>query len=159
MLLSDVFTTSGFQGRAATTLLQALVGRGANDILLELGSLHRSCVWDDVLLRFDPVFGSTEVVPGWQSLVDLPATPALPSTPIPGLNPPDLSSAASATNGVQGRAAALGSSTTLVAQVPKKDGPKEQNARALKHLASQIPTVMASFFQGWSSGRLYLTFA
>lgn len=152
MLLSDVFTTSGYQGRASSTLLQALVGPGASGILLELGSLHRTCVWDNILLKSDPVFSSVESMTGglfaWSSLVDPQIAPTLPSTPVPGSTLTEPTSATSVANGVQAQAGTTTSSILPIVQAPKKEGPKEQNARALKYLAGQIPNALASFFQG-----------
>ncbi|KAJ3553706.1 hypothetical protein NM688_g3471 [Phlebia brevispora] len=52
MLLSDIYSTAGYaQGRASATLLQALTGPEAGNLVSELGSLHRSCLWENILLK------------------------------------------------------------------------------------------------------------
>lgn len=52
MLLSDIYSTAGYaQGRASATLLQALTSPEAGNIVQELGSLHRSCLWENILLK------------------------------------------------------------------------------------------------------------
>ena len=52
MLLSDIYSTAGYaQGRASVTLLEALTRPEAGDIVSELGSLHRSCMWENIQLK------------------------------------------------------------------------------------------------------------
>ncbi|KAI1785481.1 hypothetical protein LXA43DRAFT_1115856 [Ganoderma leucocontextum] len=50
-LLSDIYATAGYShGRATQTLLQSLLGRTPNP-LQELGSLHRACVWENIVFK------------------------------------------------------------------------------------------------------------
>lgn len=151
MLLSDVFTTSGFQGRASGTLLNALIGPESKGILLELGSLHRACIWDGVRIKAHPVYGPIDPIPasnGWSTSFESMIMPALPFTPIPGAGQTEPTSATSATNGVQGQTAALGGSGAPSTPVAKKDGSMHQNVRALKHYVLYVPHVLSNFFQG-----------
>lgn len=146
MLLSDVFTTSGYQGRATASLLQALTARNATNVLPELGALHRACTWVNVLVKSHPVFGSVDVTP----IPDL--LQALESRLTPSPSRQDDAPAGNSANGASGSDApgassSAGTSSTL-GEPKKEDGPKEQNAKALKHLSTQIPSTLSSFFQG-----------
>lgn len=153
MLLSDIYATAGYQGRAPATLLQVLVNKNANNVLVNLGALHRSCVWDNILLKADPIFGSAA------NSFNLEGWPSLEPQIISGLVTPNLVGSSQAdgvapnsANGVQtdgpnASSAAAPSSTTP--QEPKnEEGVAERNAKALKHISNQIPTCLVTFFQG-----------
>lgn len=58
---------------------------------------------------------------------------------------PATANGANGANGVQGE---LSYTSTLKPNASKDNDPKKQNAQILKHLASQIPTSLAPFFQG-----------
>ncbi|TCD71204.1 hypothetical protein EIP91_011682 [Steccherinum ochraceum] len=144
MLLSDVFTTSGYQGRATASLLQALLAQSAHDVLPELGALHRACTWSNVLVKSHPVFSAVDVTAAPDLLQALESR----LSPVAG-NQADDAPAASATNGAQGQVpVAFGSNVASASPSAKKeDGPREQNAKGLKHLSTQIPSTLSSFFQ------------
>ncbi|KAL4252810.1 UPL family protein [Abortiporus biennis] len=155
MLLSDIYATAGYQGRATATLLQALVGKNANNLLLELGALHRACAWDNILLKSDPTFSSLFTSPnleGWP----VAGSSTMPSgliTPV-AHTPAHIDGAATpAANGVpvDGSTAAPATVTPTAISVslePKKEeGAKERNAKALKHISNQIPNALLSLFQ------------
>ena len=144
MLLGDIFATAGFsQGRALSTLLQSVTGRGAGNILLGLGSLHRASIWEDSMLKADMLSGSA----GIGNKVRTPEV-ILAETPVPvasGATTPGAPTGVVAQNGSQAE-----SSVTLTpktAQSEKATSPRETNIKALKHLASQLPNGLAPFFQ------------
>ena len=147
MLLSDVFTTSAYQGRATASLLQALLARSAQNVLPDLGALHRACTWVNVLVKSHPVLGTVDVT----AVPDL--LQALESRLSPGASPIQTDDAPTASvangNGTQTQTAP-GADPSAAASISenKEDGPREQNAKALKHLSTQIPNTLSSFFQG-----------
>ncbi|TDL26261.1 hypothetical protein BD410DRAFT_895667 [Rickenella mellea] len=138
-MLSDVYTSAGYtHGRGAVGLLPALSGPGSANILEDLGALHRACLWENILLKT-----------GLSTKADATAAATTPSA---GAQPP---------------AEVTGVSSESLEQTPlqppsaiqkedsaKLDGPSECNARALKHVASQIPTSLAPLFQ--SVARMFM---
>ncbi|CAL1707508.1 unnamed protein product [Somion occarium] len=146
MLLSDIYATAGYQGRATVTLLQHLVSSDAKNILINLGSLHRECVWDNVILKTHPVFSTVDVPPNPDSLHS--AASALLTS-----GPAQLNSGAgsSSANGLEEASSDTPASTLLADRSQKKakkeDSPTEQNAKALKHLSTQVPNALTNFFQ------------
>ncbi|KAI0699215.1 hypothetical protein BC835DRAFT_1412679 [Cytidiella melzeri] len=146
MLLSDILATAGYaQGRATITLLQALCGRSANNVLLSLGSLHRSCIWENTVLKNDE---SSDASEGARSLqADLASADHTDGVST-------IVASSSEANGTQG--AESSSSPTPKPESRSKDKlPKECNIKALKHVASQFPHALAPFFQ--SVARLFQT--
>jgi E3 ubiquitin-protein ligase HUWE1 len=142
MLLSDILATAGYtQGRATVTLLQALCGRSSNNVLLSLGSLHRSCLWENIVLKGDESPGSPDAATGLPSSVS-------PTDMSTLLSPAPVTAAASSE--VNGTQSAESSSATPKpeSRTSKHKDPKECNIRALKHLASQLPYALAPFYQG-----------
>ena len=110
-------------------------------MLTQLGALHRACVWENIALN--------------TSLASQGLGAAARPVPSSSLNDSGVGqlsnssgnsghAASSVTNGVQYEIL-----TPSDQQGPTKDdSPKERNAKALKHLASQIPSSLAPFFQG-----------
>ncbi|EKM54444.1 uncharacterized protein PHACADRAFT_174950 [Phanerochaete carnosa HHB-10118-sp] len=146
MLLSDIFATAGYsQGRALATLLQSVTGTGTGDILLGLGSLHRSSIWENVMLKEKMTIRpeDKQQTPEAFAPVETPmsvsseATTPGPSTTANGSQPENSATA------------------TPKPEHPTKKDPKEMNMRALRHLASQLPNSLAPFFQ--SVVRLFQT--
>ncbi|KAH8107868.1 hypothetical protein BXZ70DRAFT_1014411, partial [Cristinia sonorae] len=141
MLLSDIFTTSGYQGHAAASLLVSLTADSAKQVVSDLGALHRACIWDNVLVKAHPVFGA----------VDVPAVPdllqALESRLSPTGTANDDATAAGTANGAQSQPTSSATPLVSLPQPKKEEGPREQNVKALKHLSNQIPTTLSSFFQ------------
>ncbi len=150
MLLSDILATAGYaQGRATVTLLQALCGPSANNVLLSLGSLHRSCLWENIVLKTDET-PETLATPREPHTV-LPAAEA--QSVLPSAEPSAASSRVAtplpATGAANGAQEAESSSPTPKPESSssKAKDPKESNIRALKHLASQLPYALAPFYQ------------
>lgn len=137
MLLSDIFATVGYsQGRALTTLLQSITGAGTGDILLGLGSLHRSSIWENVMLKEKMTTRSEEKQPSPEI--------AVAETPMSVSSEATTPGPSTTANGSQLDNSAA--ATPKPEQAAKKD-PKETNMKALKHLANQLPNSLAPFFQ------------
>lgn len=145
-LLSDIYSTAGYShGRANLTLLQSLSESTSKTMLSQLGSLHRACVWENIALKTSlasqGLEGAARPIPPSSSNESSSAQqPNVSDSSTSRLQP----GAAHAANGVQYEIP-----SPLEQQGPTKDdSPKEKNAKALKHLASQIPSSLAPFFQG-----------
>ncbi|OCH84897.1 hypothetical protein OBBRIDRAFT_891524 [Obba rivulosa] len=149
-LLSDIYATAGYSHhRATVALLQSLLTRPSFAIIPELGALHRACVWENIVLKsglasqgIDSRTSSTGEA-ALESPTPSTATPA--DTPVVGSQAASEPAADGVANGVQVQSSAA--TTTPVGDLAKADGPQEWNARALKHIASQIPSCLAPFFQ------------
>lgn len=136
-LLSDVYTTAGFShGRgAAVVLLPLLTGPGSSDIIPDLGALHRAFIWEHILFKTGLAAKGVSIGP---------------ASPTGTLSPSHASVNGDAEN-VPAAVAELQSSTTVgKEQLPKPEGPSEYNAKALKHMANQIPSSLTPLFQGRS---------
>ncbi|KAH8119411.1 hypothetical protein DFH11DRAFT_1782299 [Phellopilus nigrolimitatus] len=139
MLLSDVYATAGFtHGRQAVGLLQS----NTLDIVPNLGALHRVCIWENIMLKN-----------GLASITTSSATVRSPegdgvSTPpaIVGVagEPPATTSSAEQSSGSSSKD-----------EAKKAESPKDLNALALKHVASQIPNALGPFFQAVAKMLLY----
>ncbi|KAL6310318.1 hypothetical protein BKA93DRAFT_924556 [Sparassis latifolia] len=143
-LLSDIYATAGYaHGRATSALLQSLVGPSTPTILPELGALHRTCVWENIALK------AALASQGFD--VPISSLPSLDSSAPTRMGTPTISQAdadaasTGTTNGVQGEQEQSTASSSR--ESTKEDSPKEQNAKVVKHLASQIPSSLAPFFQ------------
>ena len=160
MLLSDVYSTVGFaHGRSALGLLQILMGRGAPEVLPELGALHRALVWENVQMKPAPTVASISQATS-TSVPDLAATssttPATTPAPVTnghvsdeallGETPGGSTSPTPAPVLAEGDAEAT-STPTPVAEA-KKDEEDEPALRALKQVAMHIPNALTPFFQG-----------
>jgi E3 ubiquitin-protein ligase HUWE1 len=145
-LLSDVFATAGYaHGRGAIGLLQTLMGEGSPEIVGNLGDLHRVSIWENIVLKAGLASKGVNITstPAGSPLERSPdrLSVGLPETD--GATPngvqPELSSA-------PGEASP--SSPATKQDSSKQDGPREHNARALKHLTHGLPGALAPFFQG-----------
>ncbi|KAI8975845.1 hypothetical protein BD414DRAFT_580582 [Trametes punicea] len=154
-LLSDIYATAGYShGRASTTLLQALLGHKPSP-LTDLGSLHRTCVWENIILKAALAIngaGSTPALGASSSPSQLAPQAqeqqsSTPATAEPASEAPSTSVAA---NG-----AATGDTSAATPPAKKEEKPKDKNAAGLKHIVTQIPTSLAPFFQ--SVVRLFQT--
>ncbi|KZV69516.1 hypothetical protein PENSPDRAFT_753267 [Peniophora sp. CONT] len=151
MLLSDVYSTVGYaHGRSALGLLQILMGRGAPEVLPELGALHRALVWENVQMKSSPT-----VAPSASAAAEPSTAPLLePAAPVPE----------PVTNGHVSDEALLsetpgGSTSPTPAPVPTDATPaptptvetkKDEDdpaLRALKQVAMHIPNALTPFFQ------------
>ncbi|KAH7927155.1 hypothetical protein BV22DRAFT_1193856 [Leucogyrophana mollusca] len=137
-LMADVFSTAGYaHGRAAIGLLQTLMGEPPK-VINDLGSLHRACVWENIL--FKAALASKGInVDSSADASPLERSPSQTSLPLPHTSAPMIA------NGVQPELSAplLPSSP----ESPTKEGPQESNARALKHLTHGLPSALSPFFQ------------
>ncbi len=148
-LLSDIYATAGYShGRASATLLQALLGHKPST-LADIGSLHRACIWENIVLK------------AALSARDASATP--PPAPTPSVSAAQepsastaagLPAAASSSAVVSANGAATADLPAPVSFVKKEEKPKDKNAAGLKHLVSQMPSALSPFFQCEYSRRL-----
>ncbi|KAI0063633.1 hypothetical protein BV25DRAFT_1854068 [Artomyces pyxidatus] len=140
LLLSDIYATAGYShGRSSGGLLQSLMGRGAPDIIPDLGALHRACIWENVLLKTGlPVQGS-------DSLATQVATPSSQSPTNAAVALPEQP--ATATNGAQPESTSSTPTATVEQEAPNPENVRENNAKALRHVANQIPAALSPFFQ------------
>jgi E3 ubiquitin-protein ligase HUWE1 len=137
ILLSDIYATAGYaHGRSAGGLLQTLMGTGASEILPDLGVLHRACIWENVLLKAQVPEKESEPEGGaiLSSLQSPPGRPS-PSEPTVAANGANTSSTAVTPTEVPGQ------------DSPRESDPREENAKAFRHLANQIPGALSPFFQ------------
>ncbi|KAF8493127.1 hypothetical protein JB92DRAFT_3235048 [Gautieria morchelliformis] len=138
-LMADIFSSSTYMhGRASLSLLSGLTGTDASDILPDIGALHRACIWENIVLKSA-----------------LSARGVNVSHSNPGVPSDGISLAGQATdlsNEVEVGSALPESEQSLdegkSKEGVKKDGPRERTAKALKHIATQIPTSLTPFFQG-----------
>ncbi|KAF8532676.1 hypothetical protein JB92DRAFT_2824294 [Gautieria morchelliformis] len=138
-LMADIFSSSTYtHGRASLSLLSGLTGTDASDILPDIGALHRACIWENIVLKSA-----------------LSARGVNVSRSNPGVPSDGISLAGQATdlsNEVEVGSALPESEQSLdegkSKEGVKKDGPWERTAKALKHIATQIPTSLTPFFQG-----------
>ncbi|THH06601.1 hypothetical protein EW145_g3974 [Phellinidium pouzarii] len=138
MLLSDVYATAGFtHGRNAVGLLQT----GTLEIIPNLGALHRTCIWENVVLKNGLVSKGLASLTTSASTEDI----AMPSLPTEVASEPS----SAAVSGQQPTSAPLKDETK------KADDPRGLNASALKHVASQIPNALGPFFQAVGKMILY----
>lgn len=155
-LLSDVFATAGYaHGRQAITLLQTLMTSITPQVVKDLGALHRTSIWENIVLKIGLAAKGLDVerspplsLQGSpdQVTVALPDTNGSSSNPAPGNGVID---------GVEDNNAPPATSQQKETIIPKADSPREWNATALKHLTNGLPSSLAPFFQGLS--RMCLT--
>jgi E3 ubiquitin-protein ligase HUWE1 len=136
ILLSDIYATAGYaHGRSAGGLLQTLMGTGASEILPDLGLLHKACIWENILLKAEVPEKETEAEES--SLLSSLQSPGQPPSSEPAI----------AANGAN-MSSTIATPTEVPGQESTRDSdPREENAKALRHLANQIPGAMSPFFQ------------
>lgn len=119
------------------------MGKNAPEIIPDLGTLHRVCIWKNVVLKNKL---PSKTPPGSSlagSLVPLLQSPAATLAQLDG------EMAAAQTNSAQPQG-----SSTMPAATPKADSEtkvdnsREENGKALKHLVNQTPSILSLFFQG-----------
>jgi E3 ubiquitin-protein ligase HUWE1 len=139
-LLSEVFSTTGYQhGRAAINLLQMLMGESASGIVSDLGALHRVSIWQNIVLKAGLSSKGIDVTPTPSSPLD--GSPDHVDLPLPEAD-------AATPNGVQPETSIALTSVSAKPESPKRDGPREHNAKALKHLTNGLPNALSPLFQG-----------
>jgi E3 ubiquitin-protein ligase HUWE1 len=151
MLLSDVYATIGYApNRSALGLLQIFIGRGAPEVISDLGALHRALIWENVLMKTisppNPPAGEllmgTDVESG--QVMDRLSTLVNNETQVPndGTQDPGAESVSSGP-------VAAGQENTENAR--EKDKEEDVAQRALRHLVTSIPNALSPFFQCASS--------
>lgn len=136
ILLSDIHATAGYaHGRSAGGLLQTLMSTGASEILPDLGVLHRACIWENVLLKAQ--------IPEKESELD--GNALLSSLQAPG--EPSSSEPTIAANGANTSSATVTPTGISGQEGPRESDPREENAKAFRHLANQIPGALSPFLQ------------
>ncbi|KAI9068310.1 hypothetical protein FKP32DRAFT_1587710 [Trametes sanguinea] len=150
-LLSDIYATAGYShGRASATLLQALLAHKPSP-LTELGALHRTCVWENIILKAALASQNADTPVAGAPAAPTPTTQAQePSGSGLAGERADEVPPVTAANG-----AATGDASAATPPAKKEEKPQEKNAASLKHLVTQIPTSLAPFFQ--SVVRLFQT--
>jgi E3 ubiquitin-protein ligase HUWE1 len=136
ILLSDIHATAGYaHGRTAGGLLQTLMSTGASEILPDLGVLHKACIWENVLLKSQ--------IPEKES--ELEGNALLSSLQAPG--EPASSEPTIAANGANNTSATVTPTGIPGQEGSRESDPREENAKAFRHLANQIPGALSPFFQ------------
>ncbi|KAF8491672.1 hypothetical protein JB92DRAFT_2835584 [Gautieria morchelliformis] len=131
-LMADIFSSSTYtHGRASLSLLSGLTGTDASDILPDIGALHRACIWENIVLK------SALSARGVNVSRSNPGVPQMAT---------DLSNEVEVGSALPESEQSLDEGKSK--EGVKKDGPWERTAKALKHIATQIPTSLTPFFQG-----------
>ncbi|KAK0461087.1 uncharacterized protein EV420DRAFT_1746494 [Desarmillaria tabescens] len=144
-LLSDVFATAGYaHGRAAIGLLQTLMSNNAPRVVKDLGALHRTSIWENIVLKVGLSAKGIDVLQT-PSLSPLERSPDQLAIGLPDTAGPAPSAATNGT--VDGAQSGAPPSTTKEPEIPKAGSPREHNATALKHLTHGLPSSLAPFFQ------------
>jgi E3 ubiquitin-protein ligase HUWE1 len=141
-----VFATAGYtHGRAAIGILQTLMGDPAFDAVPDLGTLHRACILENILLKAGLTSKGIDSTTS-PDASPLERSPSRASAPL-AENDPSIT-----TNGVQPEALNVEESSSVPkAELAKSEGPREHNAKALRHLMHGLPSSLTPFFQGKSN--------
>ena len=136
-LMADVYSAVGYtHNRGASGLLQNLSSSGTIDILQRLGSLHRKCIWENIVLRNGLTSMGVHVNPSGSATpadAQLLAQPPMENGDISSLEIDQILSPSSIPKDAS----------------QKSDTPLQSNATALRHVASRIPNALGPFFQGF----------
>ncbi|KAH9176780.1 hypothetical protein EDB89DRAFT_1939867, partial [Lactarius sanguifluus] len=136
ILLSDIYATAGYaHGRSTGGLLQTLMGTGASEILPDLGVLHKACIWENVLLKAG--IPEKDAEPEGNTLLSFLQTPGRQSSSEPVV----------AANGAHTSSATVTPTEVPGQEGPRESDPREENAKAFRHLSNQIPGALSPFFQ------------
>jgi E3 ubiquitin-protein ligase HUWE1 len=148
-LLADIFSSATYtHGRSSLSFLSGLTGSDASDILPDIGALHRACIWENIVLK--SALSARGVTISRNSNSQGPPSEgiSLPGQASDLSNEADVGSALPESD--------LSPDEAKSTEGAKKDGPQERNAKALKHIATQIPTSLTPFFQGMLSSSDFL---
>lgn len=122
-----------------------------NQVLTDIGSLHRAAIWENITLKAALASKGIDVQASaisspWGGSPN-PSTLELPS--IEGANP---ANGAAGANGVQDISAILpGANSGL--RSPRRESPQDWNASSLKHITQGLPSALGTFFQGLLSSQ------
>ena len=143
-MLSDLYSTAGYShSRGSASLLQALIGRGAPDVIAGLGDLHRACVWESIV--FKNGVGVKDSDPSMPSFLRLPPDGQADDNALTQ-SPFVTSATENSTPDINLMERALGNSSPSKAG-KEKDSSRSMNIRALSHALNQIPSSLTPLFQ------------
>ncbi len=148
-LLSDVFATAGYaHGRQAIVLLQTLMTSITPQVVKDLGALHRTSIWENIVLKMGLAAKGIDVERS--PPLSLEGSPDQPAVGLPENNGHSTSATANgAIDGVTEDAnPTAATSTPKESGLPKAATSRENNATALKHMTNGLPSALAPFFQG-----------
>lgn len=132
-VIADVLSTTGFpRGRSALSLLQTLMTEPPQ-VVMHMGALHRAFIWENILFKVHIASKGIELGISGQG------SPLERSPSHISLSLPEPNSIGTIVNGV--------SSSTSVLPL-RKEGIKDKNAKALKHLTHGLPAALTPFFTG-----------
>lgn len=118
------------------------MGDPSQDVIPNLGTLHRVCIWENILLKAGLTSQGIDMTTSPEAS-PLERSPTRNSTLLME-NDPSIT-----TNGVPPEPLSdVDSSSTARTDSSKPEGPREHNARALKHLTHGLPSSLTPFFQG-----------
>lgn len=136
-LLADVYSTAGYiQGRQAVGPLQ----KSTVGILPSLGALHRSCMWENIVLKNASANKGLSTSSSTVSSSDDVANPAFSADAV-------LEASANTITEGTSSSSQQTENKTESAATKKEEDPRQRNAQALRHIASQIPNALGPFFQ------------
>ncbi|KZS98333.1 hypothetical protein SISNIDRAFT_546300 [Sistotremastrum niveocremeum HHB9708] len=142
-LLSDIYQGTGYaHGRSVNSMLQSLTSADEFNILPDLGTLHRSFIWENLVLKDGLSQSNLDKSSGESKDVEI-STDAVHRQDSAASRSSEMADSA----GLE----SLGRGSVSVTRATDEAVPGERavdrNARALKHLATHIPNALAPFFQ------------
>ncbi|KZT26754.1 hypothetical protein NEOLEDRAFT_1062431 [Neolentinus lepideus HHB14362 ss-1] len=143
-LLSEVYATASYaHSRATSGFLQILMGRGSPEIVPELGSLHRACVWENIIFKAGLASKGVDLVSSpSESVLDEETPGESPDLMDEG----GISSPANGARVADGAHADQPEGLSPRKDDSKKDTTRDHNAKALHHLLKQIPSSLSPLF-------------
>ena len=160
-LLSDIYATAGYaHTRASQTLLHVMLGRSPSP-LADLGALHRSFVWENIALKSALSAQGIDVAPPSHELFSsilASSTQAGQHSSTPTVEDAAAGSVGTAAPAANGASAGEPSTSAGTPATKKEERPQDKNARALKHLAHQIPASLTPFFQCMSTRSFHIDY-
>lgn len=111
----------------------------SQDVVPDLGTLHRACILENILLKAGLTSRGIDAATS-------PESSPLEGSPIRETAPSAENEPAVTTNGVPPEPTESSPAPKPASEKP--DGPREHNAKALKHLTHGLPSALAPFFQG-----------
>ncbi|KZO98855.1 hypothetical protein CALVIDRAFT_495662 [Calocera viscosa TUFC12733] len=133
--MAEVYASISFShGRSATTYLQTLASGNDVAFLDDLGALHRCCILENVFLKAE-----------WPSSSD--ANESITSTAVTAGDVRARIQDAIAQEDTTLPEPIVGDAVDLVSEHNAAEDPRESNRKSIKHLMSQIPLTLTTFFQ------------
>lgn len=131
---SDVYQTLGYShARSTSTILQALNGTEAPDVLTDIGKVHRAFCWEKVLLvHADKHESETTTAPAVS----------------PGVGQPDAASGSSAGPAAQVADVSKATGDALSDLIAKDSSAPDSSSRVVRYLVDHVSWSLTPFFQG-----------